>query len=38
MKTGESVLTEENFLDAPEKLKKKRKKLLNNFEELEKIA
>ena len=27
-KTGESVLTEENFLDLPEKLKRKRKKLL----------
>ena len=29
-KTGESVLTEDNFLDTPEKLKKKRKKLLEN--------
>ena len=27
-KTGESVLTEENYLDIPEKLKKKRKKLM----------
>ena len=27
-KTGESVLTDENFLDIPEKLKKKRKKLI----------
>ena len=27
-KTGESVTTEENYLDMPEKLKKKRKKLL----------
>ena len=27
-KTGESVLSEDNFLDIPEKLKKKRKKLL----------
>ena len=27
-KTGESVLSEDNFLDAPEKLKKKRKKIL----------
>jgi len=37
-KTGESIITNENFLDIPEKLKKKRKKLLNDFEELEKIA
>ena len=29
-KTGESVLIEDNFLDVPEKLKKKRKKLLEN--------
>ncbi len=28
-KTGESVLIEDNFLDVPEKLKKKRKKLLD---------
>ena len=27
-KTGESVLTDENFLDTPERLKKKRKKLI----------
>ncbi len=27
-KTGESVVTEENFLDMPEKIKKKRKKLI----------
>jgi len=27
-KTGESVLIEDNFLNVPEKLKKKRKKLL----------
>jgi len=33
-KTGESVLTEENFLDIPEKLKKKRKKMLENTPEL----
>jgi len=32
LKTGESVLTEENFLDIPEKLKKKRKKLLKNMQ------
>lgn len=34
IKTGESVLTEENFLDIPEKLKKKRKKMLENTPEL----
>jgi hypothetical protein len=33
-KTGESVLTEENFLDIPEKLKKKRKKMIENTPEL----
>jgi hypothetical protein len=33
-KSGESVLTEENFLDIPEKLKKKRKKMLENTPEL----
>jgi hypothetical protein len=33
-KTRESVLTEENFLDIPEKLKKKRKKILENTQEL----
>ncbi len=33
-KTGESILTEENFLDIPEKLKKKRKKMLENTSEL----
>lgn len=27
-KTGESVITDENFLDTPERLKKKRKKLI----------
>jgi len=27
-KTGESVLTEDNFLDMPEKLSKKRRKML----------
>jgi len=32
VKTGESVLSEENFLDEPEKLKKKRKKLLEQAE------
>ncbi|MAG02048.1 phage antirepressor protein [Candidatus Pacearchaeota archaeon] len=30
-KTGESVLSEDNFLDIPEKLKKKRKKILKSF-------
>lgn len=30
-KTGESVVSEDNFLDIPEKLKKKRKKLLENI-------
>ncbi len=33
-KTGESVVTEENFLDAPEKLKKKRKKMIENTQGL----
>lgn len=33
-KTGESVVSEENFLDAPEKLKKKRKKILESVESL----
>ena len=28
LKSGESIISEENFLDAPEKLKKKKKKLL----------
>ncbi len=32
LKTGESILTEENFLDAPEKLKKKRKKIIEQAE------
>ena len=32
VKTGDSVITNENFLDIPEKLKKKRKKLLNSLE------
>ena len=31
-KTGESVLSEDNFLDIPEKLKKKRKKLLEQVD------
>src|SRR3989344_4806634 len=31
-KTGESIVTEENFLDSPEKLKKKRKKLIESAE------
>ena len=31
-KTGESVLSEDNFLDIPEKLKKKMKKLLEKVE------
>ena len=31
-KTGERVLTEDNFLDMPEKLKKKRKKLLEQVD------
>ncbi|MBU2576144.1 MAG: Bro-N domain-containing protein [Nanoarchaeota archaeon] len=31
-KTGESVLTDENFLNIPEKLKKKRKKMIENVE------
>ena len=30
-KTNESVLSEDNFLDIPEKLKKKRKKLIEQF-------
>ena len=30
-KTGESVLVEENFLDIPEKLRKKRKKLIEQM-------
>ena len=30
-KTGESVVSEDNFLDIPEKLKKKRKKLLEQI-------
>ena len=34
LKSGESVLTEENFLDTPEKLKKKRKKLIEQVGEL----
>jgi len=29
-KTGESAVTEENFIDIPEKLKKKRKKIVEN--------
>lgn len=33
LKTGESVVSDENFLDIPEKLKKKRKKLIENFNE-----
>lgn len=33
LKTGESVLSDENFLDMPEKLKKKRKKLLAKLNE-----
>ena len=33
-KTGESVVTEENFLDIPEKLKKKRKKLIESVGEV----
>ncbi|MBU3907344.1 MAG: phage antirepressor protein [Nanoarchaeota archaeon] len=32
LKTGESVLNEDNFLNLPEKLKKKRKKLLEQVE------
>jgi len=31
-KTGESVVTEENFLDVLEKIKKKRKKMIEQFE------
>lgn len=31
-KTGESVLVEDNYLDIPEKLKKKRKKLIDVYE------
>lgn len=31
-KTGESVVTEENFLDMPEKLKRKRKKIIEQVE------
>ena len=32
-KTGENVVSDENFLDMPEKLKKKRKKLLDSYQE-----
>jgi len=32
-KTGESILLEDNFLDTPEKLKKKRKKLLDSVDD-----
>jgi DNA-damage-inducible protein D len=32
-KTGESVVSDDNFLDIPEKLKKKRKKLINSYQE-----
>jgi DNA-damage-inducible protein D len=32
-KTGERVVSDENFLDVPQKLKKKRKKLLNSYQE-----
>ncbi len=32
-KTGESVVSDENFLDVPEKLKKKRKKFLDSYQE-----
>lgn len=32
-KTGESLISDENFLDVPEKLKKKRKKLLDTYQE-----
>ena len=31
-KTGESVLTEENFLDVPEKVKRKKKRAVENYE------
>ncbi len=31
-KTGESVISNENFLDGPEKLKKKRKKLIDSVD------
>ena len=33
LKTGESVVSEDNFLDIPQKLKKKRKKLLDSYNE-----
>ena len=33
-KTGESIVTDENFLDAPEKLKKKRKRILEIADEI----
>ena len=33
-KTGESVLTEDNFLDTPERLKKKRKRLIESAENI----
>ena len=32
-KTGEGVVSDENFLDVPEKLKKKRKKLIDSYQE-----
>ena len=35
IKSGESVLSEENYLDIPEKLKRKKKKLLNEIEVVE---
>jgi len=31
LKTGESIISEDNFLDIPEKLKKKRKKILEVY-------
>ncbi len=31
-KTGESVLSEENFLDVPEKVKRKKKRVVENYE------
>ena len=34
LKSGESIISEENFLDAPEKLKKRKKKLLKKVEEI----
>src|SRR3989344_243411 len=34
LKSGDGIISEENFLDAPEKLKKRKKKLLKKVEEI----